>query len=188
MRTDDNDLASPGAGDDARGDHGILCAAEGGLGRSGDPEALSRGHAEDATIVSPIFLTVPAVSADPRVISLALYDLSRTGDFRQTRWSSTAPVPCRSSRSRPPHVGEFMGIAGSGRTCEIQRSCIFEMGEGVIAHERRIYDFTGFLIQLGVLRTNPPGPEPIHGLNPQRCTRPDASPWRVDRLRQPLRD
>ena len=56
------------------------------------------------------------------------------------------------------HVGEFMGMEGSGRTCEIQGVCIFEMSDGVIAHERRIYDFTGLLIQLGVLRSKPARP------------------------------
>jgi hypothetical protein len=30
-----------------------------------------------------------------------------------------------------------------------------EMVDGLIAHERRVYDFTGLLIQLGVLRSKP---------------------------------
>jgi hypothetical protein len=30
-----------------------------------------------------------------------------------------------------------------------------DMAEGLIAHERRVYDFTGLLIQLGVLRSKP---------------------------------
>jgi hypothetical protein len=30
-----------------------------------------------------------------------------------------------------------------------------EMRDGLIADERRIYDFTGLLIQLGVLRSKP---------------------------------
>ena len=32
------------------------------------------------------------------------------------------------------------------------------MSEGLIAHERRYYDFTGMLIQLGVLKAKPVEP------------------------------
>jgi hypothetical protein len=32
---------------------------------------------------------------------------------------------------------------------------MFEMKDGLIVHERRYYDFTGLLIQLGVLRGKP---------------------------------
>ena len=53
------------------------------------------------------------------------------------------------------HVGEFMGLAGCGRRFEIQGVQLFEMREGLIARERRYYDFTGMLIQLGVLRSKP---------------------------------
>jgi hypothetical protein len=30
--------------------------------------------------------------------------------------------------------------------------------QGLVAHERRIYDFTGLLVQLGVLRAKPAKP------------------------------
>jgi hypothetical protein len=35
---------------------------------------------------------------------------------------------------------------------------MFQMKDGLIAHERRIYDFTGLLIQLGILRGKPAKP------------------------------
>jgi hypothetical protein len=48
-----------------------------------------------------------------------------------------------------------MGLPGSGRAFDIEGVRVFEMKDGLIAHERRYYDFTGLLIQLGVLRGKP---------------------------------
>ena len=56
------------------------------------------------------------------------------------------------------HTGTFMGLPGTGRRVEVEGVCFFEMSEGLIAHERRYYDFTGMLIQLGVLKAKPVEP------------------------------
>jgi steroid delta-isomerase-like uncharacterized protein len=53
------------------------------------------------------------------------------------------------------HLGEFMGIPGSGKRVTIQGVRLFTMNDGRIEHERRHYDFTGLLIQLGVIRGKP---------------------------------
>ena len=53
------------------------------------------------------------------------------------------------------HSAEFMGLPGSGRKFDIQGVRVLDMKEGLIAFERRYYDFTGLLIQLGVLRGKP---------------------------------
>jgi SnoaL-like polyketide cyclase len=50
---------------------------------------------------------------------------------------------------------EFMGLPGSGRAFDIEGVRVFEMKDGLIDFERRYYDFTGLLIQLGVLRGKP---------------------------------
>jgi hypothetical protein len=57
------------------------------------------------------------------------------------------------------HVHEFMGLPGSGRKVDIQGMRLMKMRDGLIAYERRYYDFTGLLIQLGVLRGKPARPE-----------------------------
>ncbi len=53
------------------------------------------------------------------------------------------------------HVGEFMGLAGTRKKFHIQGVRLFELRDNLIAHERRYYDFTGLLIQLGVLKGKP---------------------------------
>ena len=57
------------------------------------------------------------------------------------------------------HVRDFMGLPGSGRKFDIQGMRLMKMRDGLIAYERRYYDFTGLLIQLGVLRGKPARPE-----------------------------
>ena len=44
---------------------------------------------------------------------------------------------------------------GSGRRVQFDCVLILDIDNGLITHERRIYDFTGVLIQLGVLRGKP---------------------------------
>ena len=54
------------------------------------------------------------------------------------------------------HKGEFMGLAGTGRRCEFEGVSLFELDESLhIREERRVYDFTGVLTRLGVLRVRP---------------------------------
>jgi steroid delta-isomerase-like uncharacterized protein len=58
------------------------------------------------------------------------------------------------------HVHEFFGLPGTNRQfgMRVARSLEFD-GNGLIARERRIYDFTGILLQLGVLRAKPAKPK-----------------------------
>jgi predicted ester cyclase len=55
------------------------------------------------------------------------------------------------------HAGEFFGMAPTGRRIEVSGAFIYRLQDGLIAHERRILDFTGLLIQVGVLRAKPAG-------------------------------
>ena len=53
------------------------------------------------------------------------------------------------------HSGEFFGMPPTGRLIELSCVCIYRLENGLIAHERRVLDFTGLLVQLGVLRAKP---------------------------------
>jgi steroid delta-isomerase-like uncharacterized protein len=119
-----------------------------------DCEALSRGHSEDGTVVSPIFRTVTgrrAILDSYRALFAIFPDWQYHADVLLIDGARAA----QAFTVQATHVGDFMGIAGSGRKCEIQGVRIFAMGDGAITHERRIYDFTGLLIQLGILRGKP---------------------------------
>src|SRR5262245_12266457 len=115
---------------------------------SRNPEALSRAHAEDGTVVSPIFRKVtgrPAILESYRSLFAIFPDWEYRGDALIVDGTRVAqPFTVQAT-----HVGDFMGIPGSGRKCEIQGVCLFDLAGGLIAHERRIYDFTGLLVRLG---------------------------------------
>lgn len=53
------------------------------------------------------------------------------------------------------HIGEFMGMPPSGRPFHLAVVMFYELRDGKIARERRVYDFTGLLVQIGTLKTKP---------------------------------
>jgi predicted ester cyclase len=119
-----------------------------------DPDELSHGHAEDGTVVSPMFGTLRGRKQ--------IGDAYRSLFITFPDWDLTAEEPLiDGTRVAQPfsvtatHVGEFMGLAGTNRRFQIQGVRLFDMGHGLVQHERRMYDFTGLLIQVGVLRGKP---------------------------------
>jgi len=122
--------------------------------RRRDPAALAADHAERGTVVSPIYSKVVGRAAIQRSYE------SLFGSFPD--WTMDKETPLIDAdrvavpfTARATHSGRFMGLDGTGRRCEIHGVLLMEMQDGLIAHERRVYDFTGLLIQLGVLRSKP---------------------------------
>jgi uncharacterized protein (TIGR02246 family) len=53
------------------------------------------------------------------------------------------------------HAGEFFGLPAAGRHVEVEVALVMTVADGLVATERRVYDFTGLLVQTGVLRAKP---------------------------------
>lgn len=53
------------------------------------------------------------------------------------------------------HSGDFFGLPASGRHLEATCAFLYTVSNGLIVQERRVLDFTGVLIQVGVLRAKP---------------------------------
>lgn len=51
--------------------------------------------------------------------------------------------------------GDFCGFSPTGKRFEMRCAFLFSFDNDRIAHEVRIYDFTGILLQLGVLKAKP---------------------------------
>ena len=121
-------------------------------GRNAD--ALARRHTRDGTIISPIFRTVQGfdeILGSYRSLFATFPDWQYIGQHLLVDGSRVAqPFVVHAT-----HSAEFMGLPGSGRKFDIEGVRLFEMRDGLIAYERRYYDFTGLLIQLGVLRGKP---------------------------------
>lgn len=120
-----------------------------------DPVALGLTHAENGTVHSPIFSTHSGRQA--------ITDAYRSLFHTFTDWRLvTSPAIIDDNRVAEPfgvtatHTGPLMGLEATGRHFEVHGMLVFELTPDVlIADERRIYDFTGLLIQVGVLRGKP---------------------------------
>ena len=53
------------------------------------------------------------------------------------------------------NVGGFMNLPATGKRFELPLVSIFRFENGMVAHEKRVYDFTGMLLQTGVLKAKP---------------------------------
>ena len=53
------------------------------------------------------------------------------------------------------HTSEMFGVPATHRRFEFQGVLIYEFRDGKIASERRLYDYTSLLIQVGVIKAKP---------------------------------
>ena len=53
------------------------------------------------------------------------------------------------------HIGEFLGLPPTGKAFRLTAAFVYELRGRHIVRERRIYDFTGGLLQIGVLKAKP---------------------------------
>jgi steroid delta-isomerase-like uncharacterized protein len=122
-----------------------------------NPATLAQYHAADGVVESPMYQT--------RRGRLAIEEAYRA--FFTSFPDATAGV--EAVVIDPPrlalftvvnatHVNEFFGLQGTNRHIEFRNARLFEIVDGLIKHERRIYDFTGVLVKVGVLRALPAKP------------------------------
>jgi steroid delta-isomerase-like uncharacterized protein len=52
-------------------------------------------------------------------------------------------------------TGGFLGLQATGRPFHLPMVILYTFDDRLIVHERRIYDFTGMLLQIGVLKAKP---------------------------------
>jgi steroid delta-isomerase-like uncharacterized protein len=122
-----------------------------------DADALAADHTIDGVIMSPIFTTVhgrPAIADSYRTMFKTFPDLKLTLDDMIIEAPRVAVFQTLSGT----HESEFFGLPGTKRRIELLVARYFVFENGLIARERRIYDFTGMLVQLGVLRAKPARP------------------------------
>jgi C-1 hydroxylase len=119
-----------------------------------DPVALAAAYADDAVVTSPMF---------PHAEGRAAIQASFTALFHVfPDWTMTFEATCvngnraiQPCRIRATQKGDFMGLPATGRRIEFDCVLIYDMEGGLIKRERRVYDFTAMLLQLGILRAKP---------------------------------
>jgi len=122
--------------------------------RSHNPEGLTASHSEDCVVTSPIFGTIKGgqrVTASYRDLFKVFPDWSYEGESPIIDGNRAA----QQFKVQATHSSELFGVPATGRRLEIHGVVLFEFKDGKIVRERRMYDFTGMLVQLGVLKTKP---------------------------------
>jgi len=119
-----------------------------------DAEAFSATYADDAVVESPLGGTHQGRAAIRAVVDaflVALTDATFTVDDLIIDGDRVVLVFTLSGTD----TGGLMGMAPSGRPALLPMVVVCRVADGLIVHERRIYDFTGMLVQIGVLKAKP---------------------------------
>ncbi|MBI3048418.1 MAG: ester cyclase [Acidobacteria bacterium] len=119
-----------------------------------DPQGLARLHAENGVVESLMAGTVRGRAAIGEVYKAwlaAFPDLAVTRDELVIDGEQVVEVVTHAGTDR----GGFMGMPPTGKPFRLPIVHVYRMQDGRIAHERRIYDFTGLLVQIGVLKARP---------------------------------
>ena len=119
-----------------------------------DAAALASDHAPDAIVVSPTGGVLEGREDIQRIyqvwftafpgLRFTEHDLLIDGD-------RVAMIMTISGT----HAGDFFGLPASGRHVQANCAFVYTLDGNQIIHERRILDFTGVLVQVGVLRAKP---------------------------------
>ena len=119
-----------------------------------DLDALLECYDEQAELVSPLLRTVRGIAAIERShqdlftafsdVAVDIHDIVIDVENQQAVLVFTIHAT---------HKGEFLGFPASGRRFTNASAYIFRLKDGRIIAERRLYDFGGFLMQLGIIKT-----------------------------------
>jgi len=119
-----------------------------------DIDALTALHAEDGVVESLLAGTVTgrqAIGDIYRAWLTAFPDVQIKNDELMVDGNRAAQVVIVSGTDQ----GGLMGLPASHKPFRVPIVHIYTFGDGLITHERRIYDFTGLLVQIGVLKAKP---------------------------------
>lgn len=122
--------------------------------RARDAAALAAMHASTGIVVSPTGGVLEGRAEIERVYRLwfsAFPDIVTHVETSLVDGDRAVQI----LRFSGTHAGEFFGLAATGRHVDVTMACVLALADGHITEERRIYDFTGVLVQVGVLKAKP---------------------------------
>ena len=119
-----------------------------------DAAGLAATHAVDGVVVSPTGGVLEGREQIERVYKLwmtAFPDITVQSADLLVDGDRVAQL----LRISGTHQGDFFGMPPTNRHVDLEAALLLVVREGVVAEERRVYDFTGLLVQVGVLRAKP---------------------------------
>jgi steroid delta-isomerase-like uncharacterized protein len=119
-----------------------------------DAAALAADHTEDSIVHSPLFGVVTGRSEIAKTYE-NLFRIFADWTFAAEDLIVDGSRAAQIFRVKATHTSELFGVAATNRRFEIHGALIFDFRDGLIHRERRLYDFTSLLLQLGVLKAKP---------------------------------
>ena len=120
-----------------------------------DAAALATSYTDDATVDSPLAggsaTGRDAIEKLSATYFAAFPDLKGEQEMLLIDGDNVAQM----LRFTGTDSGGFMGMAPTRRKITIRVAFFYTLRGGVIVRERRVYDFTGLLIQVGLLKAKP---------------------------------
>jgi steroid delta-isomerase-like uncharacterized protein len=120
-----------------------------------DAETLAADYAEDAVVESPLAGGTTQGRDQIRQVFqtyfVAFPDLDMDVEEVLVDDQRAAVMATFTGTDR----GGFMGMPATGRRVTIPVVFLYEFRDGKIVRDRRVYDFTGMLVQVGTLKAKP---------------------------------
>jgi steroid delta-isomerase-like uncharacterized protein len=119
-----------------------------------DAAALAATHAENGSVASPVGGVLEGRAEIERVYRnwFKAFDDIKTQQDDLLIDGDRAVLIARVSGT---HSGDFLGLPATGRQMEVLMVSLMTVADGFVVEERRVYDFTGLLVQVGVLKAKP---------------------------------
>ena len=121
---------------------------------SRDLHTLADLYSPDAVVESPMAGTVSgrdAIAEAHNSLFAAFPDMTSTFEPALVDGHRAAVV----AEAGGAQTGAVLGLPASGRSFRFRLVFLLEIRDGLIVRDRRIYDFTGLLVQVGVLKAKP---------------------------------
>jgi steroid delta-isomerase-like uncharacterized protein len=122
--------------------------------RQRDAEALAANYAADAVVETPAAGTVRG-RTEIQDIFETWFAAFPDSDFQVEELLIDGDRVAQFFKTVGTHEGTFFGASPTGKRFEARGVFLYRLKENLIVHERRVYDFTSVLLQIGVLRAKP---------------------------------
>ena len=120
-----------------------------------DVTALVNFHTEDCVVESPVAggqaRGREAIARSYEAFFRAFPDLALTYDEPLIDGDRVVII----TRISGTDLGGFLGLQPTGRAVDFPCVLLYDLANGLITRERRIYDFTGLAVQVGAIKAKP---------------------------------
>ncbi|HEU4692179.1 MAG TPA: ester cyclase [Vicinamibacterales bacterium] len=120
-----------------------------------DAAMVASLHTEDGVVESPFAGGIAEGRDAIERVYQAFFRSFSTAEFRQEQLIIDGDQVAVLAHIHGTNKGGVMGLPPTDRPFSISLVSLCDLRDGLIARERRIYDFTGLLLQVGAIKAKP---------------------------------